>query len=76
MSHDIPNMPWSKIAADLFHLWGDDYLILVDYYSKFPEVVKLSDTSSNTVIKEMKAMFARYGIPNKVVSDNGPQFCL
>ena len=74
MSHDIPNMPWSKIAADLFHLRGDDYLILVDYYSKFPEVVKLSDTSSNTVIKEMKAMFARYGIPNKVISDNGPQF--
>ena len=74
MSHPIPDRPWSKVAADLFTAHGKEYLIMVDYYSKFPEIVKLCDTSANTVIKEIKSIFARYGIPDELVSDNGPQF--
>ena len=74
ISHPIPNRPWSKIGADLFTLHGEEYLVLVDYFSKFPEVVKLNDTSANSVIKEMKSIFARQGIPDEVISDNGPQF--
>ena len=46
---------------------------MVDYYSRFIEIAKLSSTSSSMVITHLKSIFARHGIPEVVVSDNGPQ---
>ena len=74
MPHDIPDRPWAKIGVDLFSLNNRDYLITVDYYSNFWEVDNLSSTESISVIRKLKAHFARYGIPDVVMSDNGPQF--
>ena len=71
--HDIPHRPWSKVGVDLFCFNGD-WLAVVDYYSKFPEIVKLRDTSSHSVIQALKQIFSRFGVPNIVMSDNGPQF--
>jgi hypothetical protein len=73
-SHDIPTRPWQKVGTDLFMLDDNDYLVTVDYYSNFWEVDKLEDTKSKTVVRKLKAHFARYGIPDQVVSDNGPQY--
>ena len=50
------------------------YLLCVDYYSKYPEITKFCDTTSRGVITAMKSTFARHGIPVSVVSDNGPQY--
>ena len=74
ISHDIPNRPWSKIAADFFHHNGHDYLIIVDYYSKFPEVIKVPSTKSQTVVYAMQSVFSRTGIPDELITDNGPPF--
>ena len=74
MPHDIPDRPWAKVGVDLFSLNNRDYLITVDYYSNFWEVDNLSSTESISVIRKLKAHFARYGIPDVVMSDNGPQF--
>lgn len=49
-------------------------MITVDYYSNFWEVDYLPDTKSNTVIRKLKAHFARQGIPDVLISDNGPQY--
>ncbi|GJQ75125.1 hypothetical protein Trydic_g9734 [Trypoxylus dichotomus] len=65
---------WEKVAFDLFTLDGSDYLLGVDYYSKFVEVSKLNITTAKEVIDQMKSIFSRQGIPKLVVSDNGPQF--
>ena len=73
--HKIPSRPWTKVATDLFTLYGKDYTVLViDYYSKYVEVEYLKDTSSSTVIKKLKKIFSRHGIPQKLCSDNGPEF--
>jgi len=53
---------------------GATYLLVVDYYSRFPEVVQLRSTTSQSVINALKAIFARYGIPEILLSDNGPQY--
>ena len=74
ISHEIINAPYVKIAVDLFELEGRNYILFVDYYSKFPDVMYLSNLSSKTTITAMKGNFSRFGIPNAVVSDNGPQF--
>jgi IS30 family transposase len=74
MSHEVPQRPWQKIGVDLFTIHGKDYLITVDYFSNFWEVDYLENTSSQTVIRKLKAHFARYGIVDSLVCDNGPQF--
>ena len=74
MSHDIPDRPWAKVGADIFHLDGNDFLLLVDYYSKFPEIQPLRDLTAHTVIEEMKGIFARNGIPDTLMTDNARQF--
>ena len=74
MTYEIPSRPWKMIAQDLFTYKQKDYLITVDYYSDFWEVDLLTDTTSQTVIDHTKSYFARYGIPEIVVTDNGPQF--
>ena len=74
ISHEIPNRPWAKVGTDLFSFDNKDSLITVDYYSNFWEIDYLSDTKSTTVIRKLKAHFARQGIPDIVISDNGPQY--
>ncbi len=74
ISHKLPERPWSKVGSDLFKHNGRDYVLCVDYYSKFPEMSRLCDQSSYTVVQSLKSMFARHGIPEEVVSDGGPQY--
>ena len=74
VSSPLPNHPWEKLATDLFELNGSTYIVLVDYYSRFVEVQKLTSTTSANVIAFLKPMFCRYGIPATLISDNGPQF--
>ena len=47
---------------------------MVDYYSHFIEMAKLSSMTSEEVINQLKSIFARHGIPQIVISDNGPQY--
>ena len=73
-THEIPSYPWQTIASDLF-LWDDkDYVLFVDYYSRYFEVSRLTNTHSSTIISKCKEVFARHGIPERFISDNGPQY--
>ena len=49
-----------------------DYLIVVDYFSKYPEVIKVESKCAETTVEVMKVIFARNGIPNTVVANNVP----
>ena len=66
--------PWQRVGADLFELNRMNYLVVVDYFSRYFEVVKLTSTASCAVVEAMKNIFSRYGIQETLVSDNGPQF--
>ena len=74
ISTPLPDRPWKRIALDLCEHNKNNYLVISDYYSRFLEVLHLPSTTSTQVIQRLKATFARFGIPNEVVSDNGPQF--
>lgn len=74
MSPEVPTAPWSMVAQDLFTFAGKMYLITIDYYSDFWELDAVDDATSKTIVECTKAHFARYGIPVKVITDNGPQF--
>ena len=70
----LPDRPWQKVRTDLFELKGQSYLLVIDYFSRYVEIAKLCGTTSPNVTVHLKSMFARHGIPELVVSDNGPQF--
>ena len=74
MSSELPEYPWQKLGSDLFELKGVHYLLVVDYYSRFVEISKMSSTTSTSIISALKSIFSRYGIPTVFVSDNGPQY--
>ena len=74
ISSRIPSKNWEMVATDLFTWDKSEYLIVVDYHSRYFEVAKLPDTKSTTVITYTKSIFARHGIPSKVSSVNGPQY--
>ena len=62
------------MGTDLFTIEGRNYLITYDYFSQFFEIDYLKETNSEEVISKLKHHFARHGIPERVISDNGPQY--
>lgn len=71
----FPARPWSRIHVDFAGpISGCTYLVVVDAYSKFPEVVKMSTTSAKVTVTTLRDIFSRHGLPEIIVSDNGPQF--
>ena len=50
------------------------FLVAVDSHSKWPEVFIMSTTTVSKTIEVLCVMFAAYGLPDQIVSDNGPQF--
>ncbi|XP_045445826.1 uncharacterized protein K02A2.6-like [Melitaea cinxia] len=74
-SYDITKFPWQQVGIDLMYFNNKNYLVVTDYYSKFIELAILNSqyTASNIII-QLKSIFARHGIPMKLVSDGGPRF--
>ncbi len=75
--HEIPVRLWQVLGTVLFHLDGTNlnYLLVADYYSKFPIVRQLSlgnYTSTAIVHKLQKIFISEHGILERVISDNGP----
>jgi hypothetical protein len=69
-----PSQPWIKVATDLFEFRQHTYLLVIDYTSRYVEIAQLNRITSAEVIKHLKNIFARHGIPEVVISDNGPQY--
>ena len=71
----LPQRPWQKVASDLFELKGTSYLLVIDYFSRYVEMANLGrSTESVDIVKHLKSIFARHGIPEGVMSYNGPQY--
>ena len=66
--------PWQKVATDLLEWRKHTYLVIVDYYFRLIEIAQLKRTMAEEVIVHTKSIFARHGVPEIVVSDNGPQY--
>ena len=71
---ELPSRPWQKIGADLFVLGQQTFLIMVDYWSNFFEVVEIHRKTAQSVITQLRVQFARHGIPEVLITDNGSEF--
>lgn len=68
-----PKAPWERIHIDFAQKDQGQYLIVVDSFSKWLEVIKMPSTTSANTIDALQRLFTRYGFPLEIVSDNGPQ---
>ena len=71
--HDIPEGPWLKLGMDYFNFNGTQYVLISDYFSKFPYVFK-AKTSFWCLRDHLINLFAIEGYPDEIVTDNGPPF--
>ena len=75
LPHEVPSRPWEVVGTDMFFFNDADWLIIADYYSKFPIVRKMPRPClSSSVVSVTKQIFSETGVPSRVVSDNGPHF--
>ena len=72
--HNLPSRPWEKIAADFFEMRHQTFLILVGYWSNHFEVAEIHKKTAHAVNMQFQVQFARHGIPEVVITDNGPEF--
>lgn len=59
----LPDPPWHTLELDLFEYKSKDYLLMIDYYSRWIEVIEIKKKTVETVVKEMKKVFVRFGLP-------------
>ena len=72
---DLPNAPWTELSCDFGHLPNGQYILVVtDEYSRYPVVEILDSTAAVAVIPRLDRIFAEFGIPESLKSDNGPPF--
>ena len=72
--YPISSRPWSMLGADFFDLGQKQFFLLVEYWSGFFEVQEVKVATSASVIAVGKVQFARHGIPDVLITDNGTQF--
>ncbi|GJR63835.1 reverse transcriptase domain-containing protein [Tanacetum coccineum] len=84
---EIPQNNVSGIC-DVFDIWGLEFmgpfpnskgnkyiLVAVDYVSKWIKAQALPTNDALVVIKFLRSLFARFGVPKALISDRGTHFC-
>ena len=70
-----PSRPWTRLHLDFAGPFENHmFLVLIDAYSKWIETFVTSSSTSSTVIHHLRATFARFGLPETIVTDNGTCF--
>ena len=73
-----PSAPWQDCSTDLLGPLpnGESILALVDYFSRFIETAILKSTTSAKIIEAISPMFAQFGVPFSLQTDNGTAICV
>ena len=70
----LPDNPFDEVSIDFASVNGETLLLVIDDHSRFPFVEPVSSTSASAVIPKLDKLFAMFGTPRVVKSDNGPPF--
>ena len=75
MSKPKPSRPFQEIAMDFCSFGGQQFLIVVDCFTDWPEIIPMQhDTSTSHLIQALTQLFCRTAVPDVLWSDGGPQF--
>ena len=69
-----PDIPWKRVHVDFARPFlGHMFIVAVDTFSKWPEAEMITLTMTEKTLEVLRSMFARYGLPDQLVSNNGPR---
>lgn len=72
ISHEVPKLPWYTVAMDILEFNGDNFLVVVDCMSHFPELRLIKRKTTVDVVMALKSIFSIHGIPMSILADNMP----
>lgn len=72
LPHKIPNRRFAKVGTDIFEFAGKYFIVIIDYFSHWLEILPLSDKTSKSVINAFQEVFCRFGLPEEIIADNNP----
>ena len=74
-SKPMPNKPFQEVAADFCSYGGQTYLILVDCFTDWPDIIPMGhNTRAAHLVNILRQSFCRIAIPETLWSHGGPQF--
>ncbi|XP_062711752.1 uncharacterized protein K02A2.6-like [Aedes albopictus] len=74
-SWPVPSKPWERVHIDYAGpIDGFYYFLVIDAFSKWPEIFRTRSTTTSATLDILQEIFARFGNPRTLVSDNGTQF--
>lgn len=75
-STKLPDRAWVDLAADFLGPLpsGHSLLVIVDYFSRFTEIIVMKQTTASLTVRALHETFCRFGFPESLKTDNGPQF--
>jgi len=73
ISAKFSNLPWQKVASNLFAIKGINYLLVINYFPQYIKIAKLTQEKPSVVITHLKSIFARHRIPQEVMGLSIPQ---
>ena len=74
LPRELPLVAWTLLELDLFTCENTNFLLVVDVTSRFPVVRVLPNETSKSVINALKGIYCDFGLPKRVLSNNGPCF--
>ena len=72
--YEVPAGPWKRLGIDYFKWNQQRYLLIADYYSRFPIIRSVSTMSATHLVTVLKTIFSEYGLPEELASGQGSQF--
>ena len=70
--HEVPKLPWYKVAMDVLEFRNRSYLVVVDCFSHFPELRLLRNKTADDIVLALESIFSVHGVPVSVMADNMP----
>ena len=74
LPRELPLVAWTLLELDLFTCENVTFLLIVDVTSQFPVVRNLPSESTRSVLNALKGVYCDFGLPKRVLTDNGPCF--
>ena len=74
LARELPMVPWTLIEMDVFTHNDHSYLLIVDVTSRFPVVRNLTRETTKAIVTSLKHIYADFGLPKRVLSNNRPCF--
>lgn len=72
LPYPIPDRPWQRVGADIFSYANNSYLVVIDSYSTWLEILLLKNKTAHEVILKLKILFSKFGSPDQLICDNIP----